>query len=277
MKVFGLLRRAMAGGVLSILMVPATADVWGDAVQDETTWAEAAHGPVIPEAVGDDLRNVAIGVASLARAQGPEVLTLPERAKVLVFFDIFPAYKAVKHHLREAARNHGIDYALLQAIIATESGFDAGAVSPKGAIGLMQLMPTTAERFGVKPQRHQTVQTQLINPGLNIRTGSRYLSYLLTLFAGQTELAVAAYNAGEGAVRRAGNQIPEFRETQHYVKTVMALYAELKPPAPAPLPDTRSLRVRVTLQAAGEASRRGPPLPRVPSVPVASFPPTEID
>lgn len=212
MKVFGLLRRASAGAVLLFLMMPAHADRW-------SVRAAEPH----------------------SRAPWPvaELLLAPARDKAVLFFDIFPAYKAVRHHLRAAAQDHGVDAALLQAIISVESGFDAKAVSPKGAVGLMQLMPETAARFGVVDQPHASAATLLTNPGLNIRAGSRYLSYLLQLFPGQIELAVAAYNAGEGAVRRAGNQVPDFRETQRYVKSVMDLYTLLRPPA-KPLTSTYS-------------------------------------
>ncbi|MDD2924966.1 lytic transglycosylase domain-containing protein [Rhodoferax sp.] len=149
----------------------------------------------------------------------------------MTYFEISPGVKAVRHHVREASRSFQIDFELLQAIIATESGFDPRAVSPKGAIGLMQLMPATAERFGVVADKKTSVEKKLADPSINIRAGSRYLNYLLGLFAGQVELAVAAYNAGEGAVQRAGNRIPNFSETQNYVKTVMQLYQLLKPPA----------------------------------------------
>lgn len=172
--------------------------------------------PVAPEPTPGTPRPVAVPTA---------------RPKLLAFFDVSPSYKAVKHHLREAARQHDIDYELLQALIATESGFDAAAVSPKGAVGLMQLMPATAQRYGVAADRKTTLAQKLTDPRTNIRAGSRYLSDLIQLFPGQIELALAAYNAGEGAVQRAGNQIPNFRETQNYVKTVMQLYQVLKPPA----------------------------------------------
>jgi hypothetical protein len=152
-----------------------------------------------------------------------------DASKMLAFFDIYPAYKAVKHHLREAATANRIDYELLQAVIATESGFNADAVSPSGATGLMQLMPATAAHFGVRGDKKTTVTQKLTNPGLNIRTGSRYLRYLMDLFPGQLDLALAAYNAGEGTVQRAGNQIPNIKQTQNYVKNVMALYTMLKP------------------------------------------------
>ncbi|MDO9217114.1 MAG: lytic transglycosylase domain-containing protein, partial [Lacisediminimonas sp.] len=156
---------------------------------------------------------------------GPGLLGKPP--KLLAFFDISPNYKAVKHLLREASLTHGIDYELLQALIATESGFDTHAVSPKGAVGLMQLIPPTAERYGVRADKTSAVEKKLTDPGTNIRAGSRYLSYLIKLFPGQLELALAAYNAGEGAVQRAGNKIPNYPETKNYVKTVMQLYNHL--------------------------------------------------
>ncbi len=151
--------------------------------------------------------------------------------KLLAYFDISPNYKAVKHLLKDAAQVHGIDYELLQALIATESGFDTFAVSPKGAVGLMQLMPPTAERYGVKADKTAPIEKKLTDPKTNIRAGASYLRDLIKMFPGQLELAVAAYNAGEGAVQRAGNKIPNYPETKNYVKTVMQLYGHLKPPA----------------------------------------------
>ena len=151
-------------------------------------------------------------------------------SKQLTYFDVSPNYMAVKHLLREASETHGVDYELLQAVIATESGFNSKAVSPKGAVGLMQLIPPTAERYGVKAEKDLSIQTKLTDPRVNIGAGSRYLRDLIKLFPGQLELAVAAYNAGEGAVQRAGNKIPNYPETQNYVKNVMQLYNRLKLP-----------------------------------------------
>jgi hypothetical protein len=131
--------------------------------------------------------------------------------------------------LRDASNKHSIDYELLQALIATESGFDAQAVSPKGAMGLMQLMPATAQRYGVAADKRSTIEKKLFDPRINIAAGSRYLRDLIAMFPGQIELALAAYNAGEGAVQRAGNKIPNYKETQNYVQTVLQLYAYLKP------------------------------------------------
>ena len=180
------------------------------------------------------------------------VPTAPPR--LIAFFEISPSYKQVKHHLREASRANDVDYELLTALIATESGFDAAAVSPKGAVGLMQVMPATAERYGVTGDSKTQVGKKLTDPRINIRTGTRYLRYLLDLFPGRLELALAAYNAGEGAVQRAGNKVPNYRETQNYVKTVMQLYAVLKPPAMGPGTRTPG-RVRMELPAGGAIGR----------------------
>ena len=178
--------------------------------------------------------------------------------KLLAFFDVSPNYKAVKHLLREASVAQGIDYALLQALIVTESGFDARAVSPKGAVGLMQLMPPTAQRYGVRADKTSPIEKKLTDPKTNIRAGSRYLRDLIDMFPGQLDLALAAYNAGEGAVQRAGNKIPNYPETKNYVKTVMQLYGHLKPPA---LGDSRRTAGRVRLEMMGGAVGRGNSVP----------------
>jgi soluble lytic murein transglycosylase-like protein len=108
---------------------------------------------------------------------------------------------------------------LLKAIIHVESSFNTDAVSPKGALGLMQIMPATGRRFGVAdPQR------ELFGPATNIRVGARYLRELRDMFSGRLELAVAAYNAGENAVVRHGHRIPPYPETQEYVRRVLRTY-----------------------------------------------------
>jgi hypothetical protein len=154
--------------------------------------------------------------------------------KLIAFFQVSPTFQHVRQHLRDASADHNIDFELLQALIAAESGFNPTAVSPKGAIGLMQIMPATARRYGVDGDRTMALERKLVDPRINIRTGTRYLRDLINMFPGQLELALAAYNAGEGAVQRAGNKIPNFKETQNYVKTVMQLYTVLKPPPPVP-------------------------------------------
>ncbi|MEO7729060.1 MAG: lytic transglycosylase domain-containing protein [Burkholderiales bacterium] len=123
-----------------------------------------------------------------------------------------------------AAREAALDPALVHAVIAIESGYNQGARSPKGALGLMQVMPSTALRYGVRNAAH--------SPAENLRAGTRYLKELMTLFNQRLELVLAAYNAGEGAVLRYGERIPPFRETQQYVPAVLALYREWREPAP---------------------------------------------
>ena len=176
--------------------------------------------------------------------------------KLLAFFDVSPNYKAVKHLMKDAAQTHSIDYELLQALIATESGFNTFAVSPKGAVGLMQLMPPTAERYGVRADKLTPIEKKLTDPKTNIKAGSSYLRDLISMFPGQLELAVAAYNAGEGAVQRAGNKIPNYPETKNYVKTVMQLYGHLKPPFQPPIAsqELKKTTGRVRMEMMGGAS-----------------------
>ena len=117
------------------------------------------------------------------------------------------------------AHAYGQDAALMRAIVQVESGFDPNAVSPKGAIGLMQILPSTADMFGLARPRQS-----LFEPESNLRTGAQFLRSLLLQFAGDAELAVAAYNAGPAAVMRSGYAIPPYPETRDYVRNVMALY-----------------------------------------------------
>ena len=112
---------------------------------------------------------------------------------------------------REAAR-HGIDVGLVHAVIRAESGYRPRARSPAGACGLMQLMPATARRFGVR---------DIWDPAENIRGGVAYLRVLLERFGGDLRLVLAAYNAGEGAVAKYGNRIPPYAETRTYVRRVL--------------------------------------------------------
>ncbi|MEO8122113.1 MAG: lytic transglycosylase domain-containing protein [Rhodoferax sp.] len=141
-----------------------------------------------------------------------------------------PTFLAVQASLTAASNSFGVDYELLKAVVSAESAFNPRAVSHKGAVGLMQIMPATARRYGVQSEPGFTVASKLTDPELNIQTGTRYLADLMRLFGGETELAVAAYNAGEGAVMRAGNRIPNYKETQAYVKKVMSVYRALQTP-----------------------------------------------
>jgi soluble lytic murein transglycosylase-like protein len=132
-----------------------------------------------------------------------------------------PNVPTVEPLIRQAASKHGIDPALVKAVIAAESGFNPQAVSPKGAIGLMQVIPDTGARYGVTGDARRTAAQKLADPKTNITTGVRYLSDLLRMFSGNLELVLAAYNAGEGAVQKHGNDIPPYAETQNYVKRIL--------------------------------------------------------
>lgn len=118
--------------------------------------------------------------------------------------------------INRIASQYRLEPALMHAVISAESGYNPWAVSPKGAMGLMQLMPGTAERFGVGNP---------YDPMANMNGGARYLRWLLDKF-NDPRLAVAAYNAGEGAVQKYGNQIPPYQETQTYVVRVMGYYQQ---------------------------------------------------
>lgn len=117
------------------------------------------------------------------------------------------------------AKRHRLPSALIHAVITAESAYDANAVSRAGAIGLMQLMPATAKRYGVRNRR---------DPRANILGGTRYLKDLLALFDNNLVLALAAYNAGENAVIDHGRKIPPYRETQTYVRRVLRYYNDYK-------------------------------------------------
>ena len=114
-----------------------------------------------------------------------------------------------------AAQRHKVDPKLLHAVIRAESAYNPKAVSHKGAVGLMQLMPQTADRYGVEDRE---------DPNQNIDGGAKYLSDLISMFSSDIRLAVAAYNAGEQNVIKYGNRIPPFKETQQYVAKVMRFY-----------------------------------------------------
>jgi soluble lytic murein transglycosylase-like protein len=264
MRVLALVMAAFAG----LVCVSAHADVWGYV---DTKGVAHFSAEKLDERYELFFRgNESFSAGGLKSAQGlgdKSTVRLSSGTgsayappKLLAYFDVSPNYKAVKHLLREASATHGIDYELLQALIATESGFDTNAVSPKGAVGLMQLIPPTAERYGVRADKKSPVSKKLTDPKTNIKAGSSYLADLIDMFPGQLELAVAAYNAGEGAVQRAGNKIPNYPETKNYVKTVMQLYGHLKPSGV--LADGRKTQGRVRMEMMGGAAGRNnmPPL-----------------
>jgi soluble lytic murein transglycosylase-like protein len=121
--------------------------------------------------------------------------------------------------IEKAAISASVEPNLLRAVIVVESGFNSRAVSKRGAVGLMQLMPATATRFGV---------SNPYDPRENVHAGARYLKFLIDRFGQDIRLALAAYNAGEQAVDRNGGQIPPFSETMAYVPRVLKIYRMLR-------------------------------------------------
>ena len=121
--------------------------------------------------------------------------------------------------IEHAAVSASVEPNLLRAVIVVESGFNSRALSKRGAMGLMQLMPATAQRFGV---------SNAYDPRQNVHAGARYLKFLMDRFGQDVRLALAAYNAGEQAVDRSGGQIPPYEETLEYVPRVLKIYRMLK-------------------------------------------------
>jgi soluble lytic murein transglycosylase-like protein len=117
--------------------------------------------------------------------------------------------------IRATSARYGVDQNLVKSVISVESNFKPEAVSPKGAAGLMQLMPGTAQELGVN---------DVFDPSENIEGGTRYLKGLLDRYGNDVEKALAAYNAGPGAVDRAGGSVPQIPETQDYVRKVLETY-----------------------------------------------------
>jgi hypothetical protein len=167
---------------------------------------------------------------------------------------VLPSYSLNKNAfdqlIRQAAQQHGISEGLIKAVMHTESGFNINARSPVGAQGLMQLMPATARRFKV---------SNAYDPQQNILGGAKYLSWLLKRFNGNTQLAVAAYNAGEGNVDKYGG-VPPFRETQDYVRRVTSRYQNLYSSSLGSTSNSNAANTQVIAQSANYTSSNPEPV-----------------
>ena len=185
--------------------VPAEAQIY--------SWRDASGTLVLSNKPREEAGNVTTyavhGSATL------RTTTRPERTARQKQFD---------HLIEQYAREHGVSPDLVRAVIQAESNYDPRAVSAKGAMGLMQLMPATARELGVDDAFH---------PAQNIRGGVTYLARLLAKYDGNVELALAAYNAGAGNVERYGNAVPPFRETRDYVAKITARPGVSTPAKPA--------------------------------------------
>jgi len=190
-------KRSIAGAILS-------AGLWlmlGTPARGQIASYIDANGKIVYVNADPRPRPGRVRKASGARASGTETseVILPDRLERLV---------------REVAERHSLDPGLIKAVIGVESGGNPWAISRKGALGLMQLVPATAERFGVG---------NAFDPAQNLEGGARYLRQLLDRFNGDLTKSLAAYNAGEGAVERFGG-VPDYPETRAYVQKVTNTY-----------------------------------------------------
>lgn len=192
--------------LLLVCALPAQADLWG--------YVDAAGVAHFAPRQLDGRFTPVLGGGDALRVPGKT----DAGAALLTWLDIAPEVKAVQPWVREAARRHGVDAELLKAVIAVESGYQKDAVSPRGASGLMQITPETASRYATPAEA-----ARLLEPRINIHTGARMLADLIRRFR-SIDVALAAWNAGEGTVRRAGNRVPDIEETQAHVHLVLELY-----------------------------------------------------
>jgi len=162
-----------------------------------------------------------------AAASAPTVVRVPGKttspSAILTWLEIAPEVKRVQPWVREAATRHGVDSELINALIAVESGFNERAVSPRGAVGLMQIMPATAAPLMAKGDGPRDVAERLAEPRTNIGVGARLMAELLKRHQ-RIDIALAAWSAGEEAVRRSGGQMPAIGETRAHVQQVLELY-----------------------------------------------------
>lgn len=201
-----LLSAAGASRAQGPLSPPARPPVPLTSEQQEKSRGEEAKKNGLPQASGNG--------AQAATGNPPGVIKIPAAVT-----RISSGNAAIDAMVAEAAAIHGLDPYLILSVMRQESGFNRNALSPKGASGLMQLMPATASRFGVR---------NIFDVRENILGGSKYLRWLLDRFQGDVRLALAGYNAGEGAVEFYGNRIPPFSETQNYVRAIYSRYVGLR-------------------------------------------------
>jgi hypothetical protein len=205
------MKTALAAAALAVPAL-AHAELWG--YVDGSGTAHLAPTQV------DSRYHLVLGDAAQLRVPGKT----DGAGGLLTWLEFAPEVKSLQPVLREAAAAHGVDIELLKAIIAVESGFNAKAVSPRGAVGLMQLTPIAAQHYGgFTDERPAALREKLLHPRTNILTGARMLSNLTRRF-GRIDVALAAWNAGESAVRKAGGEMPPIPETQAHVHLVLELY-----------------------------------------------------
>src|SRR5215510_9059054 len=196
-----------------LLAAPALA-----AAQQSTLLSPAERGS-LPLTEADQQKALATPVSPVVVVPGSPLTRGPE-ANIVRFpgLHISSGNSQIDGLVAEAAARYRIDPCLIVSVMGVESRYNRLAVSPKGASGLMQLMPETAARFGVR---------NIFDPRENIMAGADYLRWLLDRFGGNVRLALAGYNAGEGSVESHGLQIPPFIETRNYVQEIYARYSRI--------------------------------------------------
>ena len=237
----------LAGLVLACASTVARADIYGyiDAEGNAHFSAEKLDERYQLFMRGD-------GAFDSSELKAPSPATTPQ-GPIQQYLAQHPNLKKYESLMTQAAHDYAVELPLLKAVMAAESGFNPGAVSPKGAIGLMQVMPATAERYGLQADKRSSLSDKLADPRTNIRLGARYLHDLMRLFPDQMALVLASYNAGEGAVQKYRNRVPPYAETQNYVKLVTQFYQLYKPPPAVPA-QAGSASGRVYLTIPGRAN-----------------------
>jgi soluble lytic murein transglycosylase-like protein len=205
------IRLAIAAVLLIAAAAPARAQIY--------TWRDTNGNLVLSDHPRD---GVVVRTFAVPQAESLRVTRFVASSRAGAYDDL----------IAEQAQLNGVRPSLVRAVVQVESGFNPSAVSPKGALGLMQLMPDTARQFHVGNP---------FNPAENVRAGVAYLKELLVRYNNKEELALAAYNAGPGAVDRHGLSIPPYRETRSYVSRISRMAGE-PPPASARPPVTRIYR-----------------------------------
>ena len=213
----GVARRLAAAACFALASVAAHAALWG-----YVDGSGVAH--VAPTALDSRYRLV-LGDPSSGDPNAPQRVAgkADRTGGLLTWLEIAPEVRVHQPLLREAAKVSGVDIELLKAIIAVESGFNPRAVSPRGAVGLMQITAETADRYATPAERQRPAAQRLLEPRINVLTGARMLADL-TRRLGSIDVALAAWNAGEGTVRKHGGKMPPIDETRAHVHLVLELY-----------------------------------------------------
>jgi hypothetical protein len=203
---FNIVPTVFVFGLFSLLSESAVADAYGFLSEDGTIYLTDNDEGKHYELLGKE-----------PQIESHKFSLSGEQTTPIIFSNKLQKNRSYINEVNIAAKENHLDSKLLQAIIAVESDYNPRAVSSKGAVGLMQLMPATAKRFGV---------VDLYDPQQNILGGARYLAYLLRLFNNNKRLAIAAYNSGEQSVITYGWKVPPYRETLIYVSRVVTFFEQ---------------------------------------------------